>query len=143
MSGRDRDERGQVSVMVIGFFLVLLMVTALVVNASAAYLGQRRIADLADGAALAAAEGVERSALYAAAGDRAPLDPASARGAVADYLRATDAERAVRALRWDVRGRGDAVTVRLEGRVRLPLTPPGWARGASVAAEATVELRID
>ncbi|TNC31275.1 pilus assembly protein TadG-related protein [Mumia zhuanghuii] len=138
-----RGERGQISVMIIGFFLVLLLVVAVVVNASAAYLGQRRLADLADGAALAAAEGVTRSSLYGATGERAPLDPDAASRAVADYLRAVGAQDDVRALRWEVRGRGDAVVVRLEGRVRLPLVPPGWSRGASIAADAAVELRID
>ncbi|WP_167005047.1 pilus assembly protein TadG-related protein [Mumia sp. ZJ430] len=143
MTEGKRDDRGQISVMIIGFFLVLLLVVAVVVNASAAYLGQRRLADLADGAALAAAEGVERSSLYGATGERAPLDPTAARTAVADYLRAVDADGHVAALRWEVRGRGDAVVVRLEGRVRLPLVPPGWTRGAAISADATVELRID
>lgn len=137
-----RGDRGQVTVMIVGFFVVAGLVTTMVVNASAAYVGQRRLADLADGAALAASEGVTRTSLYGAGDGSIALDADAARDSVRDYLAETGASAVVDGLAWDVRQTGDAVRVQLRGRVRMPLVPPGWERTASIEADAVVELRI-
>ncbi|MBW9213678.1 hypothetical protein KV102_02395 [Mumia sp. zg.B53] len=138
----SRPESGQVTVMIVGFFVVAGLVVAMAVNASAAYLGQRRLADLADGAALAASEGVTRSSLYAAGDRTIALDAAAARTAAEDYLRESGAGATVRGLTWQVDESGDAVRVRLRAGVRMPLVPPGWGETARVEADAVVELRV-
>ena len=138
----SRSEGGQVTVMIVGFFVVAGLVVAMAVNASAAYLGQRRLADLADGAALAASEGVTRSSLYAAGDRTIALDAAGARAAAEDYLRASGARGEIRGLAWEVEQQGHAVRVRLRAGVRMPLVPPGWDETAGVEADAVVELRV-
>ncbi|MGH1563342.1 pilus assembly protein TadG-related protein [Mumia sp. DW29H23] len=137
-----RSEGGQVTVMIVGFFVVAGLVVAMAVNASTAYLAQRRLADLADGAALAASEGVARASLYGAGEGTIALDAGAARAVVGDYLRTTGADAGVDSLVWDVEQTGDAVRVRLRGTVRMPLAPPGWDGTTQVDADAVVELRI-
>lgn len=127
------DERGSVTVMTIGFLVVIALLLAVVVNATAAYLQRQEVANLADGAALAAADGLDEAAFYA--NQRVELDAASARALVGDYL----AGEEVSSVRVGVVD--GTVTVRLERVVALPLTPPGWPDRTRVSAEASSQLR--
>ena len=95
---RRGDERGQTTVLIVGFAVVLMMAVALVVNASAAYLQRQSLDSLADGAALVAADaGAEGDDVYAGGlgEDRLALLEATAREAVDDYLARTGAPRTV------------------------------------------------
>ena len=86
---RSGDERGQTTVLIVGFAVVLMMAVALVVNVSAAYLQRQSLDNLADGAALVAADaGAEGDDVYAGGlgEDRLALLEATAREAVDDYL---------------------------------------------------------
>lgn len=51
----DRDD-GQVTILVIGFAVVLLLLTVVVMGVTAVYVGERKLQVLADNAALAAAD---------------------------------------------------------------------------------------
>lgn len=126
-------ERGSVTVMTIGFLVVVALLLAVVVDATAAYLQRQDLANLADGAALAAADGLDEAAFYA--DQRVELDAASARALVGDYLRGRDVASVEVVLADDV------VTVSLERHVTLPLTPPGWPSRTRVSAEASSQLR--
>ena len=89
-----RDERGQTTVLIVGFAVVLMMAVAMVVNVSAAYLQRQSLDNLADGAALMAADaGAEGDDVYAGGldDDRLELLAAAARRAVDDYLAGTGA----------------------------------------------------
>ncbi len=59
LNHRKRDERGQTSLLIMGFFVILSLLVGVVVDASAAYLRRQWFISLADGAALAAADGVK------------------------------------------------------------------------------------
>lgn len=127
-----RREDGTVTVMTIGFMVLLGLLTVVVVNASAAFLERQRLNNLADGAALAAADGLDEVGFYA---DRdIVLDPAEVRRLVGDYL----AGERVRVVR--VSAAGDRVSVHLERELDLALTPPGWTSRTTVVADATAEL---
>lgn len=125
-------ERGSVTVMTIGFLVVIGLLVAVVVNASSAYLQRQELADLTDGAALAAADGLDEAAFYA--DRRIELDPAESRDLVAGYLAGRDVAGV------DVAVEGDVVSVRLERIVDLPFTPPGWPERTRVSAEASSQL---
>src|SRR5688572_2766781 len=62
--GAVGSERGSITVMSIGFLLLLGTLTVVVVNASAAFLQRQELNNLADGAALAAADGLDAAAFY-------------------------------------------------------------------------------
>ncbi|KHL19601.1 putative Flp pilus-assembly TadE/G-like protein [Mumia flava] len=133
------DQTGQISVTIIGFALVVGLMVAAVVDATALYLEHRRLADLADGAALAASEGVQRDRLYGQLGGTAPLDANAARRDVARYF----AEASVSDVRWRIAQAGAGVRVELVRTVALPIVPPGWDSAVTVRSDAGVVLRTE
>lgn len=140
---RRLDDRGTVTVMIVGFFLVIGFMVAAVVDASAAYLRHQQLAGLADGAALAAADGVQGEQVYTEGlGDTALVDPASARQYVSDYLATSGVTAQLPGLSWQVVPVGDEVAVRLSAPLDLPLDPPGWSDSATVVAEAAVVVQV-
>lgn len=84
--GEDRDD-GQVTILVIGFAVVLLLLTVVVMGVTAVYLGERKLQVLADNAALAAADTfVELRPGAPGAPPRTVLDDDAVAGAAAAYL---------------------------------------------------------
>lgn len=137
-----RSERGQVSVLVIGFFVVAALLVAVVVDASAAYLHRQRLDALADGAAIAAVDGLQEASVYQhGLGEKAVLDPAQARALVADYLRGVGGSRYA-GLRYQVFTTPDSVTVRVTAPLALPLAPPGWGNDTRVTASAAAYTEV-
>lgn len=137
-----RTEHGQVSVLIIGFFVVAALLVVVVVDASAAYLHRQRLDAVADGAAIAAVDGLQEASIYEnGLGERAVLDPAQARALVADYLRGVGAYRYA-GLRYEVSTSPDSVTVRVSAPLELPLAPPGWGSGTRVTASAAAFTQV-
>lgn len=139
-----RDERGQSSVMIIGFAAVVLLLVAVVVDAGAAYLERQGLDSLADGAALygadAAAEGRE---VYRGGLGTGHLDLSAdvARDAVHDYLRDSGAYAAHPGLRVSVAVHDDRVLVELVAVVDLPLQLPGGPERPTVGATGSAVVR--
>ena len=126
-------ERGTVTVMTVGFLLLLGLLTVVVVNSSSAFLERQRLNNLADGAALSAADGLDEAGFYT--DRRVVLDPEEARQLVSDYLSGEEVQVA------DVSTDGDTVSVHLERHLDLALTPPGWASRTTIVADANAQLR--
>lgn len=127
-SARRRDDAGQTSLLIVGFAVVLAMLVAVVVDASAAYLHRQGLANLADGAALAGADGGATGSDVYTQGvpeHRLRQQGAAARAAVEDYLRLTGARGDFPGLSYDVAVDGDRVSVRVSAPVDLPLVVPG------------------
>lgn len=139
-----REERGTASVMIIGFFLVIALTVAVVVDASAAYLRRQGLANLADAAALAAADGVKAEQVYSG-GLIEPLavDVDAARRHAAAYLEQSGATTKYDGLSLDVGVSGEAVTVRLSASMGLPIAPPGWDDSSVVTAESAAFVVVD
>jgi uncharacterized membrane protein len=129
-----RREDGQITVMTIGFFVFLGLLAVVVVNSSAAFLQRQQLDNVADGAALAAADGLSRADFFHRGEVR--LDDAEARRLIGEYVTG-DSIRVV-AISTD----GDQVHVRLERTVSLALAPPGWASRTTIVSEATSQLRL-
>jgi uncharacterized membrane protein len=137
-----RDEAGQVTVLVIGFALLLLMAVGVTVDASAAYLQRQSLSTLADSAALAGADEVEGAAVYTAGldGARAPLDTDRIRGVVGDHLREVGAYAEFPGLSFDVAVRDRSVVVRVSAPLDLPVTVAGLTEGRVGARGSAVVL---
>jgi uncharacterized membrane protein len=134
---RAPGERGQTTLLVVGLTIVAIMMVAVVVDASAAYLRRTALDSLADGAALAAADGVQGRAVYERGlGVHADIDPQVAREYVAEYLEATGAARRYRGLTYQVETGIDRVVVHVAAPLDLPITPPGWDRRPVVSGTA-------
>jgi uncharacterized membrane protein len=138
------NERGTVTVLVVGFVVVLGLLTAVVVDASAAYLRRQAVNGLADGAALAAADGAQGADVYEnGLGEQAPIDPLVARAAVDQYLRTTGAAATYPGLTWQVTATDTTVTVRLSAPLDLPLDPAGWAETTTVVGTGSAVVEVE
>lgn len=140
-----RDESGSITPMIIGFAAILLVLVAVVVDASAAYLQRQGLTTLADGAALQGAD-LGSVGVYAEGipEERLLQTVPQVRDAVDAHLRAVGAHQTYPGLRHDVRvdPTTRVVTVTLRAPLDLPLTVPGVeARPVIVAtARATVTV---
>jgi hypothetical protein len=141
------DERGQVTVLVIGFAVLLVLGIALVVDATAAYLQRQGLSTLADGAALNGADlGATGRDVYESGvpQDRLEVTAAQARLAVRDYLRSTGAFERYPGLSYRVRLDPDsqAVVVSLTAPLDLPLTIPGSPERAVIGATGAAVVDV-
>ena len=139
---RRRDERGQATLMIVGFAFVLAMAVAMVVDASAAYLQRQGLATVADGAALRGADlGATGREVYTSGvpEDRLDVTAAAVRAAVDAPLAETGAYAAFPGLTFtvDVDPATDRVTVHVEAPLDLPLTVPGSPGVATVGASGS------
>lgn len=143
MRPRRRSEAGQAGVLVVGFFLVAVLLVVVVVDASAAYLRRQRLDALADGASLAATEGVDTAQLYVGGvGDSVEIDPVAARARVAAYLRDVGAFTDHPGLTYRVRTTGDTVEVVVRTPLELPFAPPGWDGSTTVTGTAASYVAV-
>ena len=134
-----RDEDGQLLILTAFLGVVLILLVAVVVDVSAAFLARRGLASQADGAALAAAQSVDLDAFYAGeGGDVLPLGDVDE--VVRDYVAANFPDTTVEDV--DLTDGGTAVTVTLRRHVDLPLSPPGFENGIDVTADATARLPV-
>lgn len=80
-------ERGQASVLIVGFAVVVILLVAVVTAASAAFLQRRSLMAWADGAALTAAQSLAEERLYTyGAGAGLPLSMEVAQESVTAYV---------------------------------------------------------
>ena len=142
-----RDEAGTVTLLIIGLAVVLLMMTAVVTDASAAYLQRQGLDTVADGAALTGADA-------GASGDEAygdgleadlRLDAELARAAVFGYLHRTGAYTRYPGLtvRVSVDSAAQRVIVEVHAPIHLPLPVPGSPVQASIGATGAARVGVD
>lgn len=128
-------ERGSSTPLVLAFVAVILLLVAVVVDASAAYLARQRLDELADGAALQGADGgAQGTDVYdgGLAGGDLRISRTEAEQAVRSYLRDVGAHGDHPGLRAVVHVEDDRVVVELIAPVDLPLGLPGAPERASV-----------
>lgn len=144
---RRRDERGATTLLIIGLATVLLMMAAVVTDASAAYLQRQGLDTLADGAALTAADAGASGHEAYGRGLSADLhlDSDAARAAATTYLRRAGAYRHFPGLTVQVTVTSDAhrVTVRIHAPTKLPLHLPGSPRRAIIGAVSAATVGVD
>jgi hypothetical protein len=142
-AGPATDERGQTAVLIIGFMIVVVLTVVVVVDATAAYLRRQALNTLADGAALAAADGLEGEQVYLTGlGETAAVDPEHARALVVDYLDAVGAGGRYPGLSHRVETAGDRVVVRVAAPLELPFAVPGVGDSAHVTATAAAVISV-
>ncbi len=134
---RRRDEAGSVTPLIIGFAVLVALLVAVVVDASAAYLRRQGLNSAADAAALAATDGIQGEQVYThGLGERARIDPAAARRFVADYVATSGLRRRFPGLRYAVRTTENTVVVRVAAPLDLPLRVPGVGTDVPVTGSA-------
>lgn len=134
---RRRDERGSIAPLIIGFTVVVALLVAAVVDASAAYLRRQGLNSAADAAALAATDGLQGEQVYTQGlGRRAQIDPVAARRYVAAYFATSGIRQRFPGLAFTVRTTRDTVVVRVVAPTDLPLHVPGVGTNVRVTGTA-------
>lgn len=135
-------ERGQVSVLIVGFAIILILAVGVVVDSSSAYLQRQSLDNLADGAALAAADEVRGDPLYTGGlADRVPIDAEIAAQAVQAFLRRIDAYADHPDLRFVVSVRDRSVIVDVRSPLDLPITVGGITE-SSISATGSAAVIV-
>lgn len=144
MTAGRRDDRGQATVIIVGFAMVILLLVVVVVDASAAYLKRQSLNALADGAALhgadLAAQGTEVYSGGLDDGDLS-LSHAEAAAAVRSYLHDVGATQDHPGLRYTVAVRGDRIVVSINAPADLPLQLPGSPVDPRVSSTGSAVVR--
>jgi uncharacterized membrane protein len=149
-SRRRRDDRGQVTLLIIVYALIALAVVTVTVGVSAVQLGRHRLLAVADAAALDAADALDRPAFYRSAetaavpadGPAVRLSDASVRDSVRRYLGEIEAPQRFRALTLaEPTGTPDGSTAEVTLAAVVPLPMVGtvlapWADGIPIRVTA-------
>ncbi|MGI8774393.1 MAG: pilus assembly protein TadG-related protein [Actinomycetota bacterium] len=80
------DERGQITVMVLGFVVVVMSVLGVAIDGTKAFIHRRTLQNAADAAVLAAAGELDTQAYYSSGGSVVQLDQRAARRRAAEWL---------------------------------------------------------
>jgi uncharacterized membrane protein len=143
---RERDESGQLLLLVLVYALIAAAIVMVVTDVSKVYLAKRALASTADGAALAAAQAIDRGAFYRqGASGELRLDPTAAEAAIRSYAERNNLSARFADLTFDqpqVSDSGRTVRVRVHCRVVLPFTGTftGGTRSIDVDAQASAQL---
>jgi hypothetical protein len=136
-------DSGQITLLVIGFTLVLAVLIAVVVTTSRVFLYQRALSTATDGAAIFAANQLDEAAFYAGgAGEHLPISAAGARRAVAEYVTRSGLAERFDGFGYAVGTDGRVVTVTFTARVELPLVGAVADRYHNGVTVTTVALAI-
>ena len=143
---RRGSEQGTVTLLIVGFALVLLMMAAVVTDASAAYLQRQGLDTLADGAALTAAdEGASGDEAYGTGLDADLQLDADVARAVFGYLHRVGAFTRYPGLTATVSVDSSAqrVIVEVHAPIHLPLHVPGSPERADIGATSAATVGVD
>ncbi|MGL5863415.1 MAG: pilus assembly protein TadG-related protein [Phycicoccus sp.] len=119
-----RDEGGSISLYILGLTTVAIVLIVGTIAVTSAQITRMQLLDVADGAALAAANALDRGAYDAGVGDTVPVSESSVEGRAAAYLTAREPPSHVTEWRLTpATGTPDGQTavVGLAARVRVPL----------------------
>ncbi len=143
--GPERDERGQTTIMIVGFCVVLLMAFVLVVDASAAYLQRNSLNSIADGAALVGADAaVQGDQVYTGGLDEERLELAEANASreVGEYLAEIGARAKYPGLDFGVAidANLERLDVTVTAPIRFPVRLPDGIGGATIEANGAASV---
>ena len=142
-SGSPRDEDGSISLFILGLALIAMLLIAGAVAVTSAHLSRMRLLDVADGAALSAANALDDSAYDQGVGESVPLSNRSVQERAAVYLGSRPRPGSIR--EWRLApgtGTPDGRTavVVVVGEAELPMVGPAL-RDLGVAVTIRVESR--
>lgn len=130
-----RPERGNTTVLSLGFLAIVGLLVVVFVNVSAVFLEHGRLVNTVDAAALRAADALDEAQYYRSSElTSVSLDPARASAAARAGVPAD--------VRLTVTVHDDTVVVRGERNVNFRLLPPGLASGTQIVATAAAILYV-
>jgi Putative Flp pilus-assembly TadE/G-like len=141
--GRRRDEGGSISLFILGLALIAMLLVTGAVAVTSAHLSRMRLLDVADGAALSAANALDDSAYDRGVGQSVPLSNRSVQERAAVHLASRPRPGSIR--EWRLApgtGTPDGRTavVVVVGEAELPMVGPAL-RDLGVSVTIRVESR--
>ena len=142
-----RDERGSISLYLLGLTMVAILLVAGTVVVTSAQLTRMRLLDVADGAALDAANALDTAAYRQGVGDAVPLSTGSVRQRAAAYVGSLERPAAV--LGWRLGPRtgtpdGRTAVVALTAEAELPMVGGALRElGATITVSVVSSARAD
>lgn len=146
-TGERRDERGSITPLILGLTVIAMLLIAGTIAVTSAHLSRMRLLDVADGAALSAANALDDTAYRQGVGDSVPLSTASVQQRAAAYVESRPRPGSI--LEWQLApgtGTPDGRTavVALTGEAELPMIGPALRElGVSVTISVRSEARAD
>ncbi len=142
-----RDEEGSISLYLLGLGMIAMALVAGTVAVTSAHLARMRLLDVADAAALDAADALDSAAYREGVGDSVPLTTASVRERAAAYVGSVERPAGVTAWRLGpTTGSPDGRTavVALTGEADLPMVGAVLRDlGVSITISVTSRARAD
>ena len=142
-----RAEEGSISLFILGLSVISMVLIAGTIAVTSAHLARMRLLDVADGAALSAANALDEAAYQRGVGESVPLSNASVRERAASYVRSRPKPATVVAWSLDpATGSPDGRTavVALSGEAQLPMIGPALRElGVSIGISVRSEARSD
>ena len=137
------SEDGQVLILTLGFTVLICLLFSVVVDVSHLYMARRSLVASADAASLAAAQGINASAVYAGkATTTVPLSRTAANKRLTAYVKSAGLPSKFYRFRVDsMRTNGRWVNVTLSARVRLPIFNAITGRAGSLGIRASARAR--
>jgi hypothetical protein len=129
-----RRDAGQASIVLVGALLVGLAFAGLAVDGARLFTARRDLQNVADAAALAGASAVDEGYFRSSGGSEVRLDPAGARRAVDEVLRASGLPNGTSV---DVAVEPDRVIVHLDRPVGMTFLRIAGRRAETIGATAT------
>lgn len=145
--GERREETGSVSLLILGLAVIAMVLVAGTVAVTSAHLSRMRLLDVADGAALSAANALDDSAYRRGVGESVPLSNASVRERAVAYVEGRPRPAGIVAWRLGpATGTPDGRTavVSMSGEARLPMVGAALRElGVSVTISVVSSARAD
>lgn len=142
-----RDEQGSITPLILGLTLIAMLLVAGTVAVTSAHLSRMRMLDVADGAALSAANALDDTAYGRGIGASVPLSNASVQERAAAYVGTRPRPGSI--LVWRLAPGtgtpdGRSAVVALTGEAELPMIGPALRElGVSVTVAVRSEARAD
>ena len=142
-----RDEDGSITPFILGLTVIAMLLIAGTVAVTSAHLSRMRMLDVADGAALSAANALDDSAYATGVGESVPLSNVSVQERASAYVASRPRPGSI--LAWRLApgtGTPDGRTavVALTGEAELPMIGPALRElGVSVRISVRSEARAD
>jgi hypothetical protein len=147
MATRVREEKGSISLLILALGVIAMLLVAGTVAVTSAHLARMRLLDVADGAALSAANALDDSAYQQGVGESVPLSNTSVRERAVAYVGSRPRPGSI--LSWRLLPEtgtpdGRTAVVALTGEAQLPMSGPALRDlGVSVTISVRSEARSD
>ncbi|MEQ7127813.1 hypothetical protein ABN034_25285 [Actinopolymorpha sp. B11F2] len=129
------DERGQLIPLIIGFGIIVVLLCSVVVDAAQAFTYRRALNAIADGAVLAASNGIDKEAIYqGGVQDRVLLSEGLAQAEVDQYVAAGNYNGPV-SCDADVNATLTETTVTCNGTMTLPIVN-------TISGQGTITIEV-